>query len=290
MSLFIQQIVNGLIVGGTYALVTIGLTMIFGLMRVLNYAHGEFYMLGGIISYTVIVSLNIGFFISLPITVVLCLIIGLIIERTLVRHLYNAPIITTAIATTGFSIFIQNFIFLFWGNMPKTIESPFPVYPIEIYGITLAPVRLFVLLVSVVVIAVTQLIIKYTKLGVSMRATFQDRDVASMYGIRTRQIYSLTFAYGSALAGLAGLLCGSFLTISPFMGTTMTDKAWAIAIVGGTGNIPGAILGGFFIGVVEALGAGYISAAYKDSISFIIVILVMIFCPNGLFTRRKSAI
>ena len=144
MTEFMQQVVNGLIIGGTYALVTIGLTMIFGLMHVLNFAHGEFYMLGGIIAYTIISRMNINLFVSLPITIVLCFIIGLVIERIIIKGLYSAPIITTAIVTTGFSIFIQNFVFLLWGNMPKSIPSPFPIAPLNYLGLNFSIVRIFV--------------------------------------------------------------------------------------------------------------------------------------------------
>lgn len=285
---FMQQVVNGLVIGGTYALLTIGLTMIFGLMRILNYAHGEFYMLGGVVAYWVMTLLNVNFFLAIFLTLGICFAFGLLIEGTMIRRLYGKPVITTAMVTSGLSIFLSNTIFLFWGNMPRSLNAPFSYEPINIGGITLPPVRLFVMAVTIVVIIFTQVVLKYTRIGCAMRATFQDKDVAAMYGIKTRLIYALTFAYGSALAGLSGTLCGSFLTVTPFIGSSITTKAWAIAIVGGTGNIPGAILGGFLLGVVESLGAGYISAAYKDAFSFIIVILVLVFKPNGLFLRSTK--
>ena len=285
---FLQQVINGVVIGGTYALLTIGLTMIFGLMRVLNYAHGEFYMIGGILACYIIDTLQISFFLSIPITLVCCFLIGMFIERLLIKKLYGKPVVTTAIVTTGLSIFLQNTVFLMWGNMPRSISTPFPLTPIQVGPLTIAPIRMFVLIVVAVVIIFTELIIKYTRLGLAMRATFQDSTTASMYGIKTKHIFSFTFAYGCVLAGLAGVLCGGFLTVTPFMGSSVTNKAWAIAIVGGTGNIPGAILGGFLLGIVETLGAGYLSASYKDAFSFIIVILVMIFRPNGLFVRKEK--
>lgn len=290
MTEFLQQVINGVIVGATYALLTIGLTMIFGLMDVLNYAHGEFYMLGGVLAFFVIESLHVSFFLSIPITILFCFILGFIIERLLIRRLYPpAPIITTAIVTVGLSIFLQNTVFKIWGNMPKSLASPFSFTPIQIGGFTLPPVRLFVLGVALVVIIINQVIIKHTRLGCAMRATFQDKDAASMSGVPTPRIYAYTFAYGCALAGLSGLLCGSFLTISPFMGTTISNKAWAIAIMGGKGNILGAIFGAFILGVVETLGAGYLSAAYKDAFGFVLVILVLVFRPEGLFTKKACA-
>ena len=290
MGEFIQQIVNGLVIGATYALTTIGLTMIFGLMDIINFAHGELYMLGGVIAFYVVKLLGLGFYMSIPVTIVSCLIIGAVIERLIVKRLYNAPVVTTAIVTCGLSIFLQNTVFLFWGSMPQTIASTFPSSPVNFLGIKVAPVRIFVFIVAVLVIAITQLIIKYTRIGKAMRATFQDKDVAAMSGINTRVVYTMTFAVGSALAGLAGLLCGSFLTISPFMGTEVTNKAWAVAIMGGTGNIVGAIGGAFLLGIVETLGAGYISSAYKDAFSFIIVILVLVFKPEGLFSQSSKSI
>ena len=285
---FLQQVVNGLVIGSTYALTTIGLTMIFGLMDVLNFAHGELYMLGCVIAYYAIELLHLGFYVSIPLTMALCLILGVLFERILIKRLYNAPIVTTAIVTVGLSIFLQNSIFLFWGSMPKTIQSPFPLDPVVIGGIKITPVRIFVFAVASIIILITQIIIKKTRLGKAMQATFQDKDVAAMSGINTRRIYTLTFAFGSMLAGLAGVLCGSFLTISPYMGGGITNKCWAIAIMGGTGNIVGAIGGAFILGVVETLGAGYISSAYKDAFSFIIVILVLLIKPQGLFSKTTS--
>ncbi|MDL2213948.1 branched-chain amino acid ABC transporter permease [Clostridia bacterium OttesenSCG-928-O13] len=286
---FFQQLANGVIIGATYALLTIGLTMIFGLMQILNYAHGEFYMLGGVVAFWVIDAMHLNFFVSIIATVLICFVMGIVFERILIRRLYGVPIVTTAIVTVGLSIFLQNTVFMLWGNVPRTIETPFSIKPISVGPLTFPPIRIFVLVITIIVIAATQLIIHHTKLGRAMRATFQDKDVAAMSGISTRKIYALTFAYGSALAGLAGILCGSFLTISPFMGSTVTTKAWAIAIVGGIGNIPGAIFGGFLLGIVESLGAGYISAPYKDAFSFIIVILVLIFKPQGLFSKKEAA-
>ncbi|MDO5111759.1 MAG: branched-chain amino acid ABC transporter permease [Clostridia bacterium] len=288
MNEFIQQIVNGLVIGSTYALLTIGLTMIYGLMGVLNYAHGELYMLGGVIAYYAVEAMGCNFFLSIPLTMISCMVFGMLIERILIKRLYKAPIVTTAIVTIGLSIFLQNTIFLFWGSMPKTINSPFPLAPINLAGIKVSSIRMFVLGVAVVAIVVTQIIIKKTRLGMALRATFQDKDVAAMSGINTRLVYTLTFAYGSMLAGLAGMLCGSFLTISPFMGTQQTNKAWAVAVMGGRGDIMGAIGSGFILGIVETLGAGYISSAYKDAFSFIIVVLVLVFKPNGLFSRNAK--
>ncbi|MDR0840818.1 MAG: branched-chain amino acid ABC transporter permease [Christensenellaceae bacterium] len=284
---FFQQLANGLIIGSTYALLTIGLTMVFGLMQILNYAHGEFYMLGGVVAFWVTQALHLNFFLSIIVTVAICFMLGLVFERILMRRLYEVPIVTTAIVTVGLSIFLQNSVFMLWGNVPRTIPTPFPLKPLTIGGLTFTSLRIFVLIVTIAVIVFTQIIIHRTKLGRAMRATFQDKDVAAMTGISIRKIYALTFAYGSALAGLAGVLCGSYLTISPFMGSSVTTKAWAIAIVGGIGNIPGAIFGGFLLGVVESLGAGYLSAAYKDAYSFIIVILVLVFRPNGLFSKKE---
>ncbi|MGI6507805.1 MAG: branched-chain amino acid ABC transporter permease [Saccharofermentanales bacterium] len=290
MTEFLQQITNGVIVGATYALLTIGLTMIFGLMDILNYAHGELYMMGGVAAYFIMELGGISYFMSIPLTILLCFFIGLVIELVLARNLYSAPLVTTAIATVGLSIFLQNTIFLFWGNMPRTLRSPFPIKPLYVGNVTLPPVRLFVLIIAVAVIVATQIVIKYTKIGRAMRATFQDREAAQLSGINTKMIYAVTFAYGSALAGLSGLLSGSFLTVSPFMGPAVTNKAWAIAIMGGKGNILGAIFGGFILGVVENLGAGYISSAYKDVFSFVIVVLVLVFKPEGLFTRKSQNI
>lgn len=285
---FLQQFVNGLIIGMTYSLVAIGLTMTFGLMNVINFAHGEFYMLGGFIAYYVVALMNMGFYISALIAVLATMVGGLITERLLIRRLRGRDILTTAIVTIGLSMFLQNTGFIIMGPIPKSIPSPFEPVPIYIGQITVAPARLLAAAVSIIIISFTHLAYNYTKVGRALKATLQDRDAALLAGINTNTFNMWTFAYGSALAAVAGVLLGAMFVVTPFMGEAVIAKAWVVVIVGGLGNIMGAVLGGLLLGVAETLGAGFISAGYKDAIGFFIVILVLFFKPTGLWTKSTS--
>src|SRR6266511_1121982 len=256
MEQLLQHLVNGLVLGGTYALLGIGLTLIFGLMNVVNFAHGEFYTLGAYAAFAALGWAGVDFF-------------------------------TTMLVMIGVWIAMQNAELLVWGGVAKSIPHPFPTAPLVLGPVAIAPLRLFVLLIAVGLIAASWLLIQKTKLGRAMRATFQDRDTAALMGVGIGRIHAATFAFGSALAAAAGALLGPVFLAYPSMGDLASLKAFSVVILGGLGNLPGATLGGLLLGVAEELGAGYISSGYRDAVGFVIIILVLLFRPAGLFARQE---
>jgi branched-chain amino acid transport system permease protein len=288
VELFAQLLINGIVIGATYALVAIGLTLIFGMMRVVNFAHGEFYMLGAYVAISAATEYGLGYFAALPVAVVLIALVGFGFEQIFLRPLRNADILATALVTIGLSIFLQNTALLLWGPRPGQVDDPFAGAVIAVAGVGVTTIRLFALTVAVIAMSSLGLVIKYTKLGRMMRATFQDRDAAALQGIEVDHVFSLSFIIGVALASLAGALLSAVFVVSPDMGNMANLKSFAVVILGGLGNVPGAVAGGFLLGLAESFGAGYVSAGYKDSISFLLLIMVLLIRPYGLFGREGS--
>ena len=276
-----------MILGSTYALLGIGLTLIFGIMRVVNFTHGELYAFGAYAVFFLEVSLGVNFFLALVIAVIVGCAVGAAIEFVLLRPLLDADIDTTMLVMIGAWIVMQNTELLYWGGVSKAVMTPFPEEPLQIGPVFVSWLRLFVLVMALVLIGATYVLINWTKLGKAMRATFQDRDTAALMGVNIKGIYTATFAIGSGLAAAAGALLGPVFLVTPSMGDLASLKAFAIVILGGLGNITGATLGGFILAFVEEIGAGYISSGYRDAMGFLIIIIVLLFKPTGLFARAE---
>jgi branched-chain amino acid transport system permease protein len=283
----LQHLLNGLVLGGTYALLGIGLTLIFGLMHVVNFAHGEFYTLGAYLTFAALALLGVPFFLGLALAILGGGLLGAAGERVLLRPLRGESIDTTMLVTIGLWIVLQNGELLVWGGVAKSIPHPFPTAPIVLGPVSVAPLRLFVMAAVLALIAGAHLLIHRTPLGTAMRATFQDHDTAALMGIDTGRIHTLTFALGSSLAAAAGALLGPIFLVYPSMGDLASLKAFSVVILGGLGNFAGATLGGLLLGVAEELGAGYVSSGYRDAVGFVIIILVLLFRPSGLFARAE---
>ena len=287
MDQLLQHLVNTLILGGTYALLGIGLTLIFGIMRVVNFTHGELYAFGAYGVYALTMPLDLNFFIAIPVAVLGGVLLGAAIEAILLRPIRGADIDTTMLVMIGAWIVLQNTTQLVWGGVAKAIRTPFPETPLVIGPISVSWVRVFVLLMAVALIAGTYFLINRTRLGKAMRATFQDPDTAALMGVSIGRIYTSTFAIGSGLAAAAGALLGPVFLVTPTMGNLASLKAFAIVILGGLGSVTGATVGGFMLALAEELGAGYLSSGYRDAMGFLIIILVLLFKPTGLFGRAE---
>ncbi|MFG1461315.1 branched-chain amino acid ABC transporter permease [Xanthobacter sp. DSM 24535] len=285
MDQLLQHLANALIMGGTYALLGIGLTLIFGIMRVVNFTHGELYALGAYMMYFIAGMLGLNFFLAIAFAIFAGLLLGAVIELVLLRPKRTADIDTTMLLMIGAWIVLQNVETLTWGSVAKSIPSPLPTEPLVIGPVSLSWLRLLVLGLALVLIAGTYALINRTKLGKAMRATFQDSSTAALMGVNINFVYTMTFALGSSLAAAAGALLGPVFVVTPTMGDLASLKAFAIVILGGLGSISGATIGGFILAFVEELGAGYISSGYRDAMGFIIIILVLLFRPTGLFAR-----
>ena len=287
MEQFLQHIVNALILGGTYALLGIGLTLIFGIMRVVNFTHGELYAFGAYMMYAMVMLLGVGFFLSLILAVILGVALGALIEFVLLRKLRGADIDTTMLVMIGAWIALQNTEQFIWTGVAKSIDNPFPSEPLVLGPVSVSWNRLFVLIMAIALIAATYALVNRTRLGKAMRATFQDRDTAALMGVQIGNVYLATFALGSGLAAAAGALLGPVFVVVPTMGDLASLKAFAIVILGGLGSLPGATIGGFILAFMEELGAGYVSSGYRDAMGFLLIILILMFKPTGLFARKE---
>jgi branched-chain amino acid transport system permease protein len=283
----LQHLVNGLVLGGTYALLGIGLTLIFGLMSVVNFAHGEFYTLGAYATFGVLALAGWPFFVALGAAILLGAVVGALCERVLLRPLRGESIDTVMLVMIGVWIAMQNTELLVWGGVARAIPHPFPTAPLTLGPVNIAPVRLFVVAAAAALIGAAWLLIQRTRLGTAMRATFQDRDTAALMGVPIGRIHTITFAFGSALAAAAGALLGPVFLAYPSMGDLASLKAFSVVILGGLGNLAGATLGGLLLGIAEELGAGYVSSGYRDAVGFVAIILVLLFRPAGLFARAE---
>ena len=276
-----------LVLGGTYALLGIGLTLIFGIMNVVNFTHGVLYAFGAYVMFIVVQELGLNFFLALPVAIVVGWTLGAIIELTLLRPFRGSDIDTTMLVMIGAWIAMQSGMLWIWGGVAKSVATPCPEQPLVLGPVSVSWLRLFVLAAAALLIVVTYFLINRTKLGSAMRATFQDHDTASLMGVNVDLIYTSTFAVGSSLAAAAGALLGPVYVIFPQMGDLAAVKAFAIVILGGLGNITGAVLGGFILALAEELGAGYVSSGYRDAMGFLIIIAVLIVKPTGLFARSE---
>ncbi|ALJ38945.1 branched-chain amino acid ABC transporter permease [Azospirillum brasilense] len=287
MEAHLQHLLNAVVLGGTYALLGIGLTLIFGIMRVVNFTHGELYTFGAYMAYMLAGMMGLNFFMSLAMAAVLGMALGALIEFTLLRPLKGADIDTTMLVMIGAGIAMQAGEQLVWGGVAKSVPSPFPTEPVVLGSVSVGMNRLFVLGVALLLLGGFYLLINRTKLGVAMRATFQDPDTAALMGVNRGLMYTLTFALGSGLAATAGALLGPIFVVTPTMGDLVALKAFAIVILGGLGNIPGATIGGFVLALAEEFGAGYLSSGYRDAMGFILIIAVLIVRPQGLFAMKE---
>jgi len=283
----LQHGLNALMLGGTYALLGIGLTLIFGIMRVVNFTHGELYAFGAYMMYMLVMLTGANFFVALVLAVVLGAALGAALEFVLLRKLRGADIDTTMLVMIGAWIALQNAEQLAWTGVAQSIDNPFPSAPLVIDTVSVSWIRVFVLGVALALIAATYALINHSRLGKAMRATFQDRDTAALMGIQIGTIHTATFALGSGLAAAAGALLGPVFVAYPTMGDLAAAKAFAIVILGGLGSIAGATAGGFILALGEELGAGYISSGYRDAMGFVLIILILIFKPTGLFAQKE---
>jgi len=287
MQLFFQQIFNGVMLGSTYAIVAVGLTLVFGILQIPNFAHGHLYMLGAYITFFLMTLYGFGFWTALVTSMVALGLIGMLIERVIYRPLQDRPHINSFISAVGAMIILETSVIVFWGPQGRRIPNPYPDI-FELFGITMSYQRLLVIVAAIVLIVLLQIFIKKTTTGTTIEAVAQNREGAMLVGINVNRVSSLTFAISTATAAAAASLVAPIFMISPTMGALLGMKAFVIVILGGLGSIPGAILGGYILGILEAVGGGYLSAAYKDVYAFGALILILSIRPTGLFGKEVS--
>lgn len=291
MEQFLQQVANGLSLGSIYALIALGYTMVYGIINLINFAHGDIYMLGAYIGFAVVTMGGMGFLPALLIAMVLCALIGILTERIAYKPLRNSPRITLLITAIGVSFFMEYIMVYFVGANVRVFPDVLPKTQYHIGSIVVNLQQIVIVLTTVILMLILQFVVYKTKIGKAMRAVSADRDAAELMGIKVDRTISATFAIGSALAGAGGVLVGMFYnSINPLMGMMPGLRAFVAAVFGGIGVIPGALIGGISIGVIETMVSGYGNSMYKDAVVFAILILVLIFKPAGLLgknTREK---
>ena len=302
MDIFIQQVINGLTLGAVYAMVALGYTMVYGIIQLINFAHGEVVMIGAMVAFSVIGALAPSGLPPLAIVLVaagcaipVCMLVGYAMERLAYRPLRGAPRLAPLITAIGVSIILQHLAMMIWSRNPLAFPQIIKVESYHFAGATITSVQIAILAISLAMMAGLAALVYRTRLGTAMRATAHNPQVAGLMGIDANRIIALTFVIGAALAAVAGVMVASYYGIAHYaMGSQLGLKAFCAAVLGGIGNIPGAMLGGVLLGVVEALGAGYIGdltgnvfgSNYQDVFAFIVLIAVLVLRPSGLLGER----
>ena len=280
MDIFIQQILNGLSIASVITLIAVGVTLIFGLTGIINFAHGEFLMIGSIVTWLA-VSNGLPFPPALFLAVVAVAAMGFALERGLFRFTLERPT-NGFIVSLGLIVVLQHIVVLFWDPNQKSIPRPLSTVW-DVGGVRVASVRMMVILATIAVVALTFVMITRSRYGRALRASVEDRDTAALMGIPVRRYITGVFVFGSALAGLGGALLIALFPVTPFTGGTMVMKGFAVALIGGLGNLTGAVVAGLILGIVEGFSAGYGLSEWTDAYSFGLMILVLLFRPHGLF-------
>lgn len=284
--MFMEQLSNGLALGSIYALTAIGFTMVYGIIKLINFAHGDVYMIGAFFALTGLNALHLPLPLAFLFGMVCASAVGIAISKFAYSPLFKAPKINLLLCAIGAAIFLENFTMLVWGpetqSYPVLIENN--IYSLA--GFKMSTLQLIILTVAILLSISLTYIVKYTKFGRAMRCTAQDMDAAKLMGINTNVVIYFTFALGSALGSAAGILVGMYYKVAyPMMGFVAGLKAFIAAVIGGIGSIAGAMIGGIIMGVTESLGAAYISSGYRDAIAFAILILILLIKPSGIFGK-----
>jgi branched-chain amino acid transport system permease protein len=285
MNEFLQQILNGLAIGSVYTLVALGLTVVFGILGIAHFAHGSLAMFGGYLTFVFSTSMGLSFFASIAMAMPVGAVMGMLIERLAYRPVRDAPHINAFIIALGLTMMLEGGNLLLFGADQVIIQTPYQQV-FDFGGIFVAQLRMVVIVTAVTLVAVVTLLLLKTKTGKSVRAVAQNRHAAVLMGVNVNFVSSVVFAISSALGVAAGALIGALLALAPGVGESFAVKGFAVLILGGLGSLPGAILGGLVLGVSESLAAGFLSSAYKDVISFLIMILVLLVMPQGLMGKK----
>ncbi|MBQ4062259.1 MAG: branched-chain amino acid ABC transporter permease [Christensenellaceae bacterium] len=286
---FLSNLINGISLGSVYAIIALGYTMVYGIAKMLNFAHGDVIMVGGYISFCAMAYLGLPSVLSIILAMVVCTVLGIVIEGLAYKPLRSAPSLAVLITAIGVSYFLQNAAQLIWGSAPKVYPSVLKAEPIRLFEgqLTITAEAVLTIAVCVVIMIALTIFISKSKLGKAMRAVSEDKGAAQLMGINVNRTISTTFAIGSALAAVAGvLLCSAYPTLQPTTGSMPGIKAFTAAVFGGIGSVPGAMLGGILLGIIEIFSKAYISTQLSDAIVFAVLIVVLLFKPTGLLGKK----
>jgi branched-chain amino acid transport system permease protein len=286
--MFLQQLINGIALGSTYALIALGYTMVYGIITLINFAHGEIFMAGAFVGLLMVSYFKLNIFVALVIAMLFCMIMGVLIELIAYRPLRKSSRLSALISAIGVSIFLSSLALMVFGADAKGFpESAFPVRQIHIGSADISTLQLLIIGISALLMLSLEFIVQKTKIGKAMRATSEDYNTAALMGINVNRVISFTFALGSSLAAAGGVLVAVLYNSVTFnMGLMAGLKAFAAAVLGGIGSIPGAMLGGLFLGISEVFGVAAGFSSYRDAIAFGILVLVLLFKPTGLLGQK----
>lgn len=286
---FLSNLINGISLGSIYAIIALGYTMVYGIAKMLNFAHGDVIMIGAYICYCTMSYLQLPALAGVALAVIVCTVLGVVIERLAYKPLRSAPALAVLITAIGVSYFLQNFALLVWKSDPKIFTSVVPWPSLKLFGgeLTISSVSIVTVLVCIVIMVVLTLFTGKGKMGKAMRAVSEDKGAAQLMGINVNTTISVTFAIGSGLAAIAGvLLCSAYPTLMPTTGAMPGIKAFTAAVFGGIGSIPGAMLGGILLGIIEIFSKAYISTQLSDAIVFAVLIIVLLIKPAGILGKQ----
>lgn len=288
---FLSYLFNGVSLGSIYAVIALGYTMVYGIARMLNFAHGDIIMVGGYVAFIALTELGLPAMLSVLLAMLVCTILGITIERLAYRPLRAAPSLAVLITAIGVSYLLQNLALLIWGSAPKAFTSVVTLEPLRLFGgqLVITGETVVSILVSAVIMVVLNLFVTKTRVGHAMQAVSEDRGAAQLMGINVNGTITLTFAIGSGLAAVAGvLLCSAYPSLQPTTGAMPGIKAFTAAVFGGIGSIPGAMVGGVLLGIIEILSKAYISTQLADAIVFAVLIVVLLVRPTGLLGKKTN--
>ena len=285
---FISYLLNGISLGSVYAFIALGYTMVYGIAKMLNFAHGDVIMIGCYIVFTMMTTMGLNPIVSIVAAIIGCTVLGVVIEKIAYKPLRKASPLAVLITAIGVSYFLQNLALIIFGADTKSFTSVVSMEPLRLAGgkLVISGVTIVTVIVCIVIVAALMTFIKKTKAGQAMLAVSEDKDAAQLMGVNVNKTISLTFAIGSGLAAIAGvLLCSAYPTLSPYTGSMPGIKAFTAAVFGGIGSVPGAFIGGILLGVIELLGRAYVSSQLSDAIVFAVLILVLLIKPTGILGK-----
>ena len=286
---FLSYLISGISLGSVYAIIALGYTMVYGIAKMLNFAHGDIIMIGGYVSFVAVSSLGLNPWIAMVIAMAVCTLLGVLIERFAYKPLRQAPPLSVLITAIGVSYFLQNLALILFGSQQKAYPTIVQLGQVTIGSVTIDGVTILTLLVTALIMVVLSFFINRTRMGKAMRAVSEDKAAAALMGISVNRTISITFAIGSALAAVASIFYGmSYIYIKPTTGAMPGIKAFTAAVFGGIGSVPGAMLGGILLGIIEQLSKTYISTLWADAIVFGVLVLVLVVKPTGLLGKTMN--
>jgi len=288
LSLLLQSIVSGILMGGVYSLTAIGLTLIFGVMRIINFAHGSFMMLGMFTTYWLFILLGFDPYLSLLISIPVLFVLGLLVERFLIAQVLNAPEHNQLLLTLGISLFIENLALFLWSPNFRTLDVSYLKKATMVGTVMISFPKVIAFLFAILLTGALSYFLKYTDLGKAIRASSEEKEGALTVGINLKRIYYVAFGIGTACVGAAGTLTATFFYVNPHVGGIFVITAFVVVVLGGMGNIIGALVGGIIIGLAESVAAAFVPGQLKQFVIYFIFILVLLFKPEGLFGRSRE--